>query len=173
MCIFKPEAHSRDWTRFSPVSMPLCNAIRAYITYKYHNRTLIFIEYIGYCSIDPHIEIQLCKTKCRSIYPPKSGPAYGLLHRKQNDKTLLRNSVCKTVPAVGSRALLHDCSAVFLLTQKFTRALCNQNFAIGMGQISILFTVCPGSSDPFYIVCYYIKWVTTSWTYCMSGPVLI
>ena len=28
-------------------------------------------------------------------------------------------------------------------------------------------TVCPGSSDPFYIVSYYIKWVTTSWTYSM------
>ena len=27
-------------------------------------------------------------------------------------------------------------------------------------------TVCPGSSDPFYIVTYYIKWDTTSWTYC-------
>ena len=26
-------------------------------------------------------------------------------------------------------------------------------------------TVCPGSSDPFYVVTYYIKWVTTSWTY--------
>ena len=26
-------------------------------------------------------------------------------------------------------------------------------------------TVCPRSSDPFYIVGYYIKWVTTSWTY--------
>ena len=25
-------------------------------------------------------------------------------------------------------------------------------------------TVCPRSSDPFYIVSYYIKWVTTSWT---------
>ena len=28
-------------------------------------------------------------------------------------------------------------------------------------------TVCPGSSDPFYIVTYYIKWVTTSWTHGM------
>ena len=28
-------------------------------------------------------------------------------------------------------------------------------------------TVCPGSSGPFYIVTYYVKWVTTSWTYCM------
>ena len=27
------------------------------------------------------------------------------------------------------------------------------------------YTVCPGSSDPFYIVTYYIKWVTSSWTY--------
>ena len=26
-------------------------------------------------------------------------------------------------------------------------------------------TVCPGSSDPFYIVSYYINWVTSSWTY--------
>ena len=25
-------------------------------------------------------------------------------------------------------------------------------------------TVCPRSSDKFYIVTYYIKWVTTSWT---------
>ena len=26
-------------------------------------------------------------------------------------------------------------------------------------------TICPGSSDPFYIVANYIKWVTTPWTY--------
>ena len=26
-------------------------------------------------------------------------------------------------------------------------------------------TACPRSSDPIYIVRYYIKWVTTSWTY--------
>ena len=26
-------------------------------------------------------------------------------------------------------------------------------------------TVCPRSSDPFYIVTYYIKWVTASWAY--------
>ena len=25
-------------------------------------------------------------------------------------------------------------------------------------------TVCPRSSGPFYVVTYYIKWVTTSWT---------
>ena len=25
--------------------------------------------------------------------------------------------------------------------------------------------ICPISSDPFYIVSYYIKWCTTSWTY--------
>ena len=28
----------------------------------------------------------------------------------------------------------------------------------------IEYIVCPGSSDPFYIVAFYIKWVTTSWT---------
>ena len=26
-------------------------------------------------------------------------------------------------------------------------------------------TICPGSRDPFYIVAYYTKWVTTSWTF--------
>ena len=26
-------------------------------------------------------------------------------------------------------------------------------------------TVCPKSSDPFHIISYYIKWVTTSWTH--------
>ena len=25
--------------------------------------------------------------------------------------------------------------------------------------------MCPGSSEPFHIVTYYMKWVTTSWTY--------
>ena len=29
----------------------------------------------------------------------------------------------------------------------------------------IVNTICPRSSYPFYIVSYYIKWVTTSWTH--------
>ena len=37
-----------------------------------------------------------------------------------------------------------------------------------MGNIPLyLSTMCPRSSDPFYIVIYYIIWVTTSWTYSM------
>ena len=32
-----------------------------------------------------------------------------------------------------------------------------------MKQLKIVNTVCPRSSDPFYIT-YYLKWVTTSWT---------
>ena len=32
---------------------------------------------------------------------------------------------------------------------------------------TLYITVCPGSSDTFYVVTYYIKWVTTSWTYSM------
>ena len=39
----------------------------------------------------------------------------------------------------------------------------------GLEKINILIkyirTVCPGSSDPFNVVSYYIKWVTISWTY--------
>ena len=33
---------------------------------------------------------------------------------------------------------------------------------------SMISTVCPRSSDPIYVVTYYIKWVTTSWTYSMK-----
>ena len=33
------------------------------------------------------------------------------------------------------------------------------------GRILCRNTVCPRSSDPFYTITYYIKWVTTSWTY--------
>ena len=29
-------------------------------------------------------------------------------------------------------------------------------------------TICPRSSDPFYIVSYFIKWVTTSWTHSIG-----
>ena len=31
--------------------------------------------------------------------------------------------------------------------------------------LKISYTVCPRSSDLFYVVTYNIKWVTTSWTY--------
>ena len=33
------------------------------------------------------------------------------------------------------------------------------------------YTVCPGSSDPFYVVSYNIKWVTTSWTHSTTDIV--
>ena len=35
----------------------------------------------------------------------------------------------------------------------------------------IVHTVCPEGSDPFYIVSYYINWVTTSWTHSKSAQV--
>ena len=34
-------------------------------------------------------------------------------------------------------------------------------------------TVCPRSSDPFYVVTYYIKWVTTSWTHSICVVICI
>ena len=37
-----------------------------------------------------------------------------------------------------------------------------------LNSLAIYCTVCPGSSDPFYIVSYYLKWVTTSWTHSLS-----
>ena len=38
---------------------------------------------------------------------------------------------------------------------------------ICIGLIEV-YTVCPRSSDPLYIVSYYIKWVTTSWTHSIN-----
>jgi len=35
--------------------------------------------------------------------------------------------------------------------------------------VKINYTICPRSSDPFYIVTY-VKWVTTSWTHSNSLP---
>ena len=29
---------------------------------------------------------------------------------------------------------------------------------------TVSYTVCPRSSEPIYILSYYMKWVTTSWT---------
>ena len=40
----------------------------------------------------------------------------------------------------------------------------------GGGLPWLLYTVCLRSSDQFYIVSYYIKWVTTSWTYRTTIP---
>ena len=34
-------------------------------------------------------------------------------------------------------------------------------------------TVCPWSSDPFNVVTYFIKWVTTSWTYSITGRLFL
>ena len=48
-----------------------------------------------------------------------------------------------------------------LVILKWTRLL---SFGIS---VELCNTLCPRSSDPFYIVSYYIKWVTTSWTHSM------
>ena len=39
-----------------------------------------------------------------------------------------------------------------------------------VGDENVASTVCPRSSDPIYIVSYYIKWVTTSWTHSTKIP---
>ena len=44
------------------------------------------------------------------------------------------------------------------------------NQVLGSCFIYLPSTVCPRSSDSFYVVTYYMKWVTTSWTYCMQVP---
>ena len=49
--------------------------------------------------------------------------------------------------------------------RKTTRMRIRPKFFLYFFQYESQYTVCPGSSDPFYVVTYYIKWVTTSWTY--------
>ena len=39
----------------------------------------------------------------------------------------------------------------------------NENYLLS--EKSTFCTICPGSSGPFYIVTYFIKWVSTSWTH--------
>ena len=50
-----------------------------------------------------------------------------------------------------------------LLLQVIRTLLENKQFDIWSKKIRLSFTLCPVTSDPFYIVSYYIKWVTTSW----------
>ena len=47
----------------------------------------------------------------------------------------------------------------------FIKLIDNSIDIIGFFTYDDYCTVCPGSSDPVYIVTYYIKWVTTSWTH--------
>ena len=53
--------------------------------------------------------------------------------------------------------------------EKLNKSLNRQKYGIffqqGRNIESCAFTVFPRSGDPFYIVSYYIKWVTTSWTH--------
>ena len=43
----------------------------------------------------------------------------------------------------------------------------NVDAATNVSRPSDYCTVCPRTSCPFYVVTYYIKWVTTSWTHSM------
>ena len=38
----------------------------------------------------------------------------------------------------------------------------------GLKMRQIAVTACPGSSHPFYVVTYYIKWVSTAWAHSTS-----
>jgi len=38
-------------------------------------------------------------------------------------------------------------------------------------KIGIYHTICPRSNDPFFIVTYYIKWATTSWTHSSKADI--
>jgi len=62
---------------------------------------------------------------------------------------------------------MDDCSRSKQMpkTDQITRDYSTYTYAPSSELPSNLSTICPRSSDPFYIVSYYIKWVTTSWTH--------
>ena len=67
--------------------------------------------------------------------------------------------------------MIYEIKIIYLITtndlDKFSTAKITLLVIIKckMRLIKDIFEICPVSSDPFYIVTYYIKWVTTSWTY--------
>ena len=79
------------------------------------------------------------------------------------------------------------CTAGFLLEiPRFSLSLSDRNWtrlfleigvhsscSRGFNVTTNIHTICLRSSDPFNIVTYHIKWVTTSWTYSTSGVVRI
>ena len=67
-----------------------------------------------------------------------------------------------TMNTYGSKNITHTFPQVELFIKS-----CNMfkmQYAKYLNSEIYTYTVCPGSSDPSYLVTYYIKWVTTSWT---------
>ena len=66
-----------------------------------------------------------------------------------------QKNLVNAVPDPGQKISLNIFQTIF---SKSTRKQIFSNLFINLRD-----TVCPGSSDLFYIGSYYIKWVTTSW----------
>ena len=104
----------------------------------------ILLLAVGLCCIN------ICKYQVSMILCPKSQDLYIMYHLyfrhniMDNQNLLFSTVFTKQVFGFNN-------SAQFLLI-------------LSMGN-----TICPRSSDPYCIVSYYIKWVTTSWTYNKSS----
>ena len=79
---------------------------------------------------------------------------------------LICSSHILNFPFSSSSYPFHRPSIVFW--EIYTSALYRIFHGFILFKYRFLCTVCPGRSDPFYIVTYYIKWVTTSWTYSIT-----
>ena len=85
--------------------------------------------------------------------------------------------LCKTI-TLSERSQTN--SLIFLLSEIRRNHICANNrrkktaisakkvYEQGSKNLHQHNTICPGSSDPFYIVTYYMKLVTTSWTHSIS-----
>ena len=73
--------------------------------------------------------------------------------------------------SLGFKSLFYDKLTCFVLSHssvpglEFTKIW--RIFQVQNKKQIVANTIRPKSSDPFYIVTYYINWVTTSWTHSM------
>ena len=65
---------------------------------------------------------------------------------------------------------LFESSAELVGTRKSNRSVDKFKWYLEHSFVAVycVGAVCPKSSDPLYIVIYYIEWVTTSWTHSSS-----
>ena len=95
------------------------------------------------------------------------------IHDKQDERTLgfIETAACTTRSNIFCLGLDHGFTRIYsggnddqvivhdIQTKQVERC----------GHVNV--TVCPGSSDPFYVVTYQIKRVTTSWTYSTTHSI--
>ena len=127
--------------------------------------TMIIILYTLRCSSD-------CNPACTNGVCLKSRPESQVgifLERlvRQNVCIVGRSSICPFArPYLTMFGRMFVSSSISPLVRMSVIPSIQINYRL---RFSTNLTVCPRSSDPFYILIYYITWVTISWTHSTSS----